>query len=92
MDSNYNETWTGLDNIEPFDIALWPNPVNDILNYNSKEIIELILIHDSRGKLIWSEKVNSKEGRINLTPISKGIYFTSFIKREKISINKFVKF
>ncbi|MBK9636893.1 MAG: T9SS type A sorting domain-containing protein [Bacteroidetes bacterium] len=91
-DSLYNETWTGLYDIEKSDINLWPNPVQDYFQYKSKHQIDEVIIYDSRGKLIKREFVNSMEGRINVGVISEGIYFASFKKNKIISVHKFLKF
>jgi hypothetical protein len=91
-DSLYNETWTGLYDIEKSDINFWPNPVQDYFQYKSKQQIDEIIIYDSRGKLIKREFVNSMEGRINVGVISEGIYFASFKKDKIISVHKFLKF
>ena len=90
-DSLYNETWTGLHDVELNEIHIFPNPVKDYFQFKSNQLIDDILIYDSRGKLITSEKVNSQEGRINLKILSEGIYFASFRKEKTISVYKLLK-
>ena len=90
-DSLYNETWTGLPDIEHSEISIWPNPVQDYFQYKSNDKIKTIEVYDSRGKLIKSEQVNSMEGRINIGVLSEGIYFASFRKEKTISVYKLLK-
>ncbi len=90
-DSLYNETWTGLHDVEQNEVHIWPNPVHDYFQYKSSKGIDEILIYDSRGKLIKSEKINSQEERINLEILSEGIYFASFRKEKAISVYKLLK-
>lgn len=91
-DSLYNETWTGLQNIEPNQVQIFPNPVQDYFQFKSIHKIDEIIIYDSRGRFIKSELVNSTEGRINLGSISDGIYVALFRKEKSISVHKFFKF
>jgi hypothetical protein len=90
-DSLYNETWTGLPDIEQNQISIWPNPIQNYFQFNSYQQIDEIKIYDSIGKLIKSEKVESQEGRINMEILSEGIYFASFRKEKTISVYKLLK-
>lgn len=91
-DSLYNETWTGLQNIEPNEVQIFPNPVQDYFQFQSIHKIDEVIIYDSRGRWIKSEKFNSTEGRINLGLISDGMYVALFRKEKSISVHKFLKF
>ncbi len=90
-DSLYNETWTGLSSVEQSEVNVWPNPVQNYIQFKSNQLIDEITIYDSRGKLLKSEKVNSQEGQINLEILSEGIYFASFRKEKTISVYKVLK-
>ncbi len=90
-DSLYNETWTGLHDVALNEIHIYPNPIQNYFQYKSNQLIDEILIYDSRGRIIKSEKVNSMEGRINLEILSEGIYFASFRKEKTISVYKLLK-
>jgi Secretion system C-terminal sorting domain len=90
-DSLYNETWTGIYSVEPNEVQIWPNPVQNFFQFKSNQRINEISIYDSRGKLITIVNVNSMEGRINLGIISEGIYFASFRKEKTILVYKFIK-
>jgi hypothetical protein len=91
-DSLYNITWTGLQNVIPNEVQIWPNPVQDYFQFKSIHKIDEINIFDSRGRLISNKKINSSEGRIDLGIISDGIYFATFGKEKTISVHKFHKF
>ncbi|MBK9637798.1 MAG: T9SS type A sorting domain-containing protein [Bacteroidetes bacterium] len=91
-DSLFNETWTGLQNIELNEIHIWPNPVQNYFQFSAKQLIDEVTIYDSRGKLIKSENVNALEGRIDFDVLSDGIYFAVFRKERDFSVYKFLKF
>jgi hypothetical protein len=91
-DSIYNESWTGLRDVEPNEVLIWPNPVQDYFQYKSAGRIDEIKIVDSRGRFIKSEKVNAREGRIDVGDVSAGVYFASFSNEKSISVYKFLKF
>lgn len=90
-DSLYNETWVGLHHVELNEVQIWPNPVQDYIQYLSTVRIDEVIIFDIRGRLIKSEKVNSMVGRIDIGTISSGIYFALFKKEKTISLYKFIK-
>jgi len=90
-DSLYNETWTGVQYFEPYEVSIWPNPVQELLNYKSDLRIEEIKLYDCMGKLILREKINSTGGSLNVEELSDGIYFATFINGRNISFYKFIK-
>ena len=57
------------------DLALFPNPVNGILNFNSTNLIELIQVVDNHGKIVSEYNINSFKGSLDLSHLSRGIYF-----------------
>lgn len=59
-------------------ISLYPNPVKDVLNINSKTKISNVEIYDMQGKLI---KTVVNQSKILLTELPKGVYLVK-IKNE----------
>ena len=57
------------------DLALFPNPVNGILNFNGTNLIELIQVIDNHGKIVSEYNINSFKGSLDLSHLSRGIYF-----------------
>ncbi|MBK9639392.1 MAG: hypothetical protein IPO63_16905 [Bacteroidetes bacterium] len=90
-DSIYNETWTGLHDDELNVVKIWPNPVLDYFQYESKQKIDEIIIYDSRGKFIISEQVNSRGGKLILELFPR-VFILPCLEKKAISVYKFLKF
>lgn len=56
------------------DIRVYPNPANHSLNLNTNKKIKKIFIYNTSGQLV-SEQILNNTNRVNLTNLSKGIYF-----------------
>ncbi|MFK8060886.1 MAG: endonuclease [Polaribacter sp.] len=80
-----------VDNFEELEIQFYPNPVNNFLNIrNTKNIsIEKISIYNVLGKKITS--IHNKSKQINVSFLSKGIYFLQFKVDNKLFNTKFIK-
>ncbi|MBK9401743.1 MAG: T9SS type A sorting domain-containing protein [Bacteroidetes bacterium] len=90
-DSIFNEIWTGMKIVVQNEINIWPNPASDFLQFQTINLIEEVLIFDSRSRLIKSVQINAFEGRIDLKELVEGIYFASFRSEKTISVHKFLK-
>jgi hypothetical protein len=70
--------------INNIDIKLYPNPVNDILNFRiDNEITEQLYIYviDTRGSIIYKNVIEDKQGSIDLSGYIQGVYFLKIINR-----------
>lgn len=72
---------------------IYPNPVKDYLNINSKERISNIEVLDIEGRLLISEEnINNINYTTNLNTLSKGVYILKIkYKNQKILSNKLIK-
>lgn len=72
-------------------LAVYPNPVNDILyieglqNYHSIEVIDI------SGRIVQQQKVSAGTGSINVYSLSKGNYILKLKNNAGIQILKFIK-
>jgi parallel beta-helix repeat protein len=57
------------------DIALFPNPVADIIHYMAPGPIGEIIVYDSMGKLILKEYTQKNHHSTDLSGLKAGIYF-----------------
>lgn len=73
------------------DFTYYPNPVNDILHIENKELIDKIELYSITGQILKSEKINSNNTNLNLNTFSDGIYFVKCYSNEKNKIVKIVK-
>jgi hypothetical protein len=74
---------TSIEEAESGTIIVYPNPTQDILNIDTRLIVD-IEVHDMMGRLITSKQ---KTKRIDLTNTPKGIYNLSIIY-DKLRITK----
>lgn len=84
------EDFATLDNI-----SIYPNPSNGILNINKNSLVQIskIRIFDSRANLLKEMNADNENqfSSINLSELSKGIYFMEISNNEDKVIKKFLK-
>ena len=71
-------------------IHIKPNPVNNILNIETKEKIQYIKLYDATGRSIKKITLNKKR-KINTSDLIPGVYFLEFILDNKSTTHKFIK-
>lgn len=70
-------------------IAIYPNPVKDILQFQTNEIILKVDIYDVTGRIISSNLVS--DNKINLNELKTGNYFLKVFTEKDTKITKIVK-
>ncbi|MDR6461482.1 hypothetical protein J2786_004640 [Chryseobacterium vietnamense] len=70
-------------------IAVYPNPVRDILHIQSKNEIVKAEIYDAAGRIISSSNV--KGNSIPVSELSKGNYILKVFLKDKVIVQKFIK-
>ncbi|MBP6662803.1 MAG: S8 family serine peptidase, partial [Paludibacter sp.] len=93
---NYNtalSTTLGINAVEKGIVMLYPNPANDILNFNIQRFSAnaIIEIYSALGQRVLETKVASANGSITVSPLSSGIYFCRITSGTSTSIIKFIK-
>ncbi|WP_445454766.1 T9SS type A sorting domain-containing protein [Flavobacterium sp. 25HG05S-40] len=70
--------------------SFYPNPVKDIVNFSSENVIENIIIYNILGQEVLYKQVNSKDFTIDISNLSNGTYFTILnnIKSQSIKLIK----
>jgi hypothetical protein len=56
------------------DFTIYPNPTNGIVNINCNNIFSKIELLDVNGKIVYSEKLNGQEMKLDLNIYSNGFY------------------
>jgi hypothetical protein len=56
-------------------MAIYPNPVMDVLKIDAEADIQNIQIMDVNGKEVFNQKFSSKAVEINCSSLETGIYF-----------------
>jgi hypothetical protein len=65
-----NETKIGVD--ESF--SMYPNPVSDMVTFESKRMLNSVNIYSITGQLIKTKEINGKKVSMNLSGMAKGVY------------------
>jgi hypothetical protein len=82
----------GHENPEIARMSIYPNPANDWITIDTKDICEGILeIHSINGQLIHSLRLSGSSGSIDLSAFPKGVFIVSIRSRDFNSTGKIVK-
>jgi uncharacterized repeat protein (TIGR01451 family) len=91
--TTYNKnTLLSVSKIENVDFQIYPNPVQNKLNFESKSITNELILRDLNGKIILKQQTGFK-GQIDVSQMENGIYYLQIINDntnsiQKVSINK----
>lgn len=58
----------------PFELVMYPNPTNDLVQLQTTSLLEKVEIYNLNGQLVQSIKPMQQQIRINLSGLSSGIY------------------
>ncbi|MFD2561157.1 DUF7619 domain-containing protein [Aquimarina rubra] len=80
-------------NLESSSVVLYPNPVNEIINIESKNPITLIRVLDINGRLLKQVKPNNSQSvlQVMMDNLVKGVYFFEVESSSKKQIIKVIK-
>ena len=81
----------GMNQIENKSIAVYPNPVNDILTISSKGTITSIQLLDVQGRLVATYLESEEKATINLRDKTSGVYFVKIYTENGVKLEKIVK-
>ncbi|PHR36952.1 MAG: hypothetical protein COA38_01075 [Fluviicola sp.] len=65
----------GVEEISNIDLAMYPNPVSEVLTIESSVLIEKVRMYDSNGKMISSMLTKSQFVTIPIAGLQNGVYF-----------------
>lgn len=71
------------------ELTIYPNPVKEVLNIQSKNQIVKAEIYDTNGRILISASL--KGNSINVSELSKGNYIIKLSSKDKTSVHKFIK-
>jgi hypothetical protein len=72
------------------DVAVYPNPVSNVLNINSERQIDSVIIFNISGQKVI-ENTSSFNGQIDVAKLTSGIYFVKVTSNNSSSTIKFIK-
>ena len=74
---------------DKIELSIYPNPVKDVLNIQSKNQIVKAEIYDVNGRILVSTSL--KGNSINVSELSKGNYIIKLFSKDKTTVHKFIK-
>ena len=72
-------------------ITIFPNPAKNIITVSGLKSQGEIKLITSEGKNIFMQKVTNQSQKIDISTLSKGVYFLEYITDKEIFRNKFIK-
>ena len=80
---------SSIESVDNGELAIFPNPVKDVLTINYDKAIRQIDVYDVFGKLVKTFKTVSNS--INLSELSSGVYMLNMQTEDGLVIKKIVK-
>jgi len=77
----------GIEDYNPINFTIYPNPTQDVLNIESQQQIENLKIYNLQGQLIKE----GSQGRVDVSQLTTGLYFIQLSVDGKTSTKKFIK-
>jgi len=77
----------GLEELLTENISLFPNPATHLITIESRDVIDLLAVHDINGSLIKSVESHSKKTTLDVSSFDTGMYFVT-VQTQSGSITK----
>lgn len=87
---NIKKNTTGIESSENQNIDIYPNPGNGLFNINLNQINSGLIkveVYNIIGEKVWSKNIDNQANHIDLTKLSKGVYYLS-LSTDKQKITK----
>ena len=83
---------TGINELDKKQVNVYPNPANNVLNFDLNVVNANVQLFDITGKILKLINTNKNKFSVSLNEFNNGIYFYSIIDAEgnKIATNRFV--
>ncbi|WP_396174989.1 T9SS type A sorting domain-containing protein [Flavobacterium sp.] len=91
---NFNVQQTlSVNQLVTSNMKVYPNPSKDFVTIESgtNELIDAIQVTDMHGRIVDSYLVNAKEYVLNISSLSKGMYFISIATDNGVGVKKIIK-
>lgn len=89
----YKETSSGTKQVDNnVNLAIYPNPMNDMMNIRSDRNIKKITIYDLTGEVIINQNINANEATIDVKHLTSGYYIIkTTLTNGETNIQKIIK-
>jgi hypothetical protein len=90
---NYTDTLamqvTGLSESSTFDVEIYPNPANNLLQFKANENITEVAMYNTSGALVYQQK-DAAINQCNLTELPDGLYLIQLKTRQSSLVKRIV--
>lgn len=80
-----------VNNVVKPTVALYPNPVNNVLNIASDNAIESIAVYNLLGQEVMMMNVGNNNASINVAALNNGVYILNTVINGEVSTSRFIK-
>lgn len=86
-DITISDTQVSIDDVDNINVAVYPNPVSDVLNIRGEGILQIELM-DVNGRTVMTSGATSQ---LNLSGMAAGLYMVRVITNDGVHTQKIVK-
>ncbi len=86
-----DQTTVGTDEFDAAVFNSYPNPVKNVLNIQSRDVVDSVEVYDIMGKLVISEKPGTISPAINTSSLSPGTYLAKVTIGDASKTMKIIK-
>jgi len=79
----------GVDEYANQALSIYPNPVQNVLFINSRDLIQSVTIYNMEGKMMFNEAMT--DGEVNVDELPAGLYMAAVKVNDRLETIKFVK-
>lgn len=80
-----------VNDLELAKVQVYPNPVVNQLNINSKERVQEVRIFNVSGQLVLATKMNADSGTLNVSALKSGVYVIQIQTAKGVQSTKLIK-
>ncbi len=88
-----NANTSGLSDLKSETFTVWPNPAKAIINISLASGLEQnasVMIHDMRGRVVYSAGIKAMETTIDTGSLTSGVYMVNVVNGDKNQVKKVV--
>jgi hypothetical protein len=85
------QTFVGVSEIEAVQVALFPNPANEVVNVRASEMINSVAVYNVLGELVMTTNPRNMNAVLNIAALEVGVYTIQVATANGTAVQRFVK-
>ena len=81
----------GTQNVLQNTVSFYPNPVENVLHLNSKEMIDSVAVYTIAGQKVSNVTFNENQNELNLSSLASGVYLVKVSSNGNVENLKVIK-